>query len=57
MPSTDAKFMSKQRVLGATLAVAFAQFAGAALAQEVTPVDEPPLAKGWQLETVATGVP
>jgi glucose/arabinose dehydrogenase len=57
MPSTDAKFMRKQRVLGATLAVAFAQFAGAALAQEITPVDKPPLAKGWQLETVATGVP
>ena len=57
MPSTDAKFMHKNRVLRVTLAVALAQLAGAALAQEVAPVDKPPLAKGWQLETVATGVP
>jgi glucose/arabinose dehydrogenase len=57
MPSTDANFRSKNRILRATLAVALAQLARAALAQEVTPVDRPPLAKGWQLETVATGVP
>ena len=57
MPSTDAKFMRKNRVLRVTLAIALAQLACAALAQEVTPVDKPPLAKGWQLETVATGVP
>ena len=57
MPSTDAKFMRKNRLLRVTLAIALAQLACAALAQEVTPVDKPPLAKGWQLETVATGVP
>ncbi|MBD8634094.1 PQQ-dependent sugar dehydrogenase [Oxalobacteraceae sp. CFBP 8755] len=57
MPSIDAKFMRKQRVLGAMLAVALVQLAGAALAQEIIPVDKPPLAKGWQLDTVATGVP
>ena len=57
MPSTDAKCMRKQRVLGPMLAVALARLAGAALAQEVIPVDKPPLAKGWQLETVATGIP
>ena len=49
--------MRKNRVLRATLVVALAQLAGAAPAQEVTPVDKPPLAKGWQLDTVATGVP
>ncbi|RYE72638.1 MAG: PQQ-dependent sugar dehydrogenase, partial [Oxalobacteraceae bacterium] len=57
MPSTDAEFMRKNRVLRVTLAVALVLLAGAAPAQEVTSVDKPPLAKGWQLETVATGVP
>jgi glucose/arabinose dehydrogenase len=57
MPSTDAKFMRKNRVLQATLVFVLVQLASAALAQEVTPVDKPPLANGWQLETVATGVP
>ncbi|MFC3470876.1 PQQ-dependent sugar dehydrogenase [Massilia oculi] len=45
--------MSKKLVLAAALATAGA----AAVAQEVTPVDKPPLAKGWKLETVATGAP
>lgn len=57
MLSIDAKFMNKKRVLGTALAVALAQLTGAVLAQAVTPVDKPPLATGWQLETVATGVP
>ena len=57
MPSTDVEFMSKNRVLRVTLAVALVLLAGAAPAQEVIPVDKPPLANGWQLDTVATGVP
>lgn len=39
------------------VAAAFAGLGATALAQEVTPVDQPPAAKGWRLETVATGVP
>ena len=57
MLSVDAKFMSKKRVLAATLAAVLVQLTGAAAAQEVTPVDKPPLAQGWRLETVATGAP
>ena len=57
MPSMDAEFMRKNRVLRVTLAVALVLLAGAAPAQEVTPVDKPPVANGWQLDTVATGVP
>lgn len=53
MPSIVRKFLSKKLVLAATLATVGAT----ALAQEVTPVDKPPLAKGWKLETVATGAP
>jgi glucose/arabinose dehydrogenase len=53
MPSIVRKFLSKKLVLAAALATAGA----AAVAQEVTPVDKPPLAKGWKLETVATGAP
>ena len=53
MPSIVSKILSKKLVLAAALATAGA----AAVAQEVTPVDKPPLAKGWKLETVATGVP
>jgi glucose/arabinose dehydrogenase len=57
MSSVDAKFMSKKRVLAAILAAVLVQLTGAISAQEVTAVDKPPLATGWQLETVATGVP
>lgn len=53
MPSIVRKFLSKKLVLAAALATVGA----AAVAQEVTPVDKPPLAKGWKLETVATGAP
>lgn len=53
MPSIVSKILSKKLVLAAALATAGA----AAVAQEVTPVDKPPLAKGWKLETVATGAP
>ncbi|MGF6275213.1 glucose/arabinose dehydrogenase [Massilia sp. UYP11] len=53
MPSIVRKFLSKKLVLAATLATVGA----AAAAQEVTPVDKPPLAKGWKLDTVATGAP
>ena len=57
MLSVDAKFMSKKRVLAATLGAVLVQLTGAAAAQEVKPVDKPPLAQGWRLETVATGAP
>ena len=53
MPSIVNKLLSKKLVLAATLAT----IGAAAIAQEVTPVDKPPLAKGWKLDTVATGVP
>lgn len=53
MSSIVTKFLSKKLVLAATLAT----FGATAMAQEVTPVDKPPLAKGWKLETVATGAP
>ncbi len=53
MPSIVRKFLSKKLVLAAALATVGV----AAVAQEVTPVDKPPLAKGWKLETVATGAP
>jgi glucose/arabinose dehydrogenase len=53
MPSIVKKLLSKKLVLAAALAT----FGAAAVAQEVTPVDKPPLAKGWKLETVATGAP
>ena len=53
MSSIVTKFLSKKLVLAATLATVGAT----AMAQEVTPVDKPPLAKGWKLETVATGAP
>jgi len=53
MPSIVRKFLSKKLVLAAALATVGA----AAVAQEVAPVDKPPLAKGWKLETVATGAP
>ncbi len=53
MPSIVRKLLSKKLVLAATLATV----GTAAMAQEVTPVDKPPLAKGWKLETVATGAP
>lgn len=53
MPSIVRKFLSKKLVLAATLATVSAT----AMAQEVKPVDKPPLAKGWKLETVATGAP
>ena len=53
MPSIVKKLLSKKLVLAATLATV----GMTAIAQEVTPVDKPPLAKGWRLETVATGAP
>ena len=53
MPSIVKKLLSKELVLAATLATV----GMTAIAQEVTPVDKPPLAKGWRLETVATGAP
>lgn len=53
MPSIVRKLLSKKLVLAATLA----SVGVTAMAQEVTPVDKPPLAKGWKLETVATGAP
>lgn len=53
MSSIVTKFLSKKLVLAATLAAV----GTTAMAQEVTPVDKPPLAKGWKLETVATGAP
>lgn len=53
MPSIVRKFLSKKLVLAATLATV----GMTGIAQEVTPVDKPPLAKGWKLETVATGAP
>lgn len=43
-----------QRLLVAAL---LAAFAAPAMAQEVTPVDQPPAAKGWRAETVASGIP
>lgn len=53
MPSIVRKILSKKLVLAATLATV----GTTAMAQEVAPVDKPPLAKGWKLETVATGAP
>lgn len=53
MPSIVRKFLSKKLVLAATLATV----GMTGMAQEITPVDKPPLAKGWKLETVATGAP
>ncbi|WP_306395542.1 PQQ-dependent sugar dehydrogenase [Telluria beijingensis] len=53
MPSIVKKLLSKKLVLAASLATVGVT----AIAQEVTPVDKPPLAKGWKLETVATGAP
>ena len=53
MSSIVTKFLSKNVVLAAALAT----LGVAAMAQEVTPVDKPPLAQGWRLETVATGAP
>ena len=53
MPSIVTKLLSRKLVLAATLATA----GGAAAAEAIEPVDKPPLAKGWRLETVATGVP
>ena len=53
MPSIVKKLLSKELVLASTLATV----GMTAIAQEVTPVDKPPLAKGWRLETVATGAP
>jgi len=43
-----------QRLLVAAL---LAAFAAPAMAQEVTPVDQPPAAKGWRAETVASDIP
>jgi len=43
-----------QRLLATAL---LAAFAAPAMAQEVTPVDQPPAAKGWRAETVASGIP
>ncbi|WP_159627578.1 PQQ-dependent sugar dehydrogenase [Massilia puerhi] len=53
MPSIVKKLLSKKLVLATTLATV----GMVAIAQEITPVDKPPLAKGWKLETVATGAP
>ena len=53
MPSIVKKLLSKKLLLAAGLATVGVT----AIAQEVTPVDKPPLAKGWKLETVATGAP
>lgn len=53
MPSIVRKLLSKKLVLAATLATVGATVT----AQEVKPVDKPPVAKGWKLETVATGAP
>ena len=43
-----------QRLLVAAL---LAALGAPAMAQEVTPVDQPPVAKGWRAETVASGIP
>lgn len=57
MSGIDKKFL-RQKVAGtAMLALLGSTAIGQAMAQEVTPVDKPPLAKGWRLETVATGIP
>lgn len=48
------KFSSRKMTGAALLALLGASHA---MAQEVTPVDQPPLATGWRAETVATGVP
>jgi len=56
MSVIDTRFLSKKMVRTAVL-TAVAGVAVNAMAQEVTPVDQPPAAKGWQLDTVATGLP
>lgn len=35
----------------------FTLLSGSVFAQALTPVDEPPAATGWRLETVAGGLP
>lgn len=42
------------RLLAAALLAACST---SAIAQEVTPIDQPPSAKGWRAETVASGLP
>lgn len=53
MPRQDKEFPRRRLVASAV----FAMLGTGAVAQEVTPVDQPPAAKGWRAETVASDLP